>query len=150
MVSTVWQGLLFLVCFLTWYTQMFHVWDHFDHTNDVAWWKEQGWPLIKVCMRRCQEVHIAAIITIYDIHREWQVSTSTNSSQTSISTTLLSSSIPVTPLSKCLLPWVWINLNNGCPQFLTLPLTRMCTCPTSHLATVERCRERICGFWGHW
>ncbi|KAF8908099.1 glycoside hydrolase family 95 protein [Gymnopilus junonius] len=26
---------------------MFHVWDHFDHTNDVAWWKAQGWPLVK-------------------------------------------------------------------------------------------------------
>ena len=28
--------------------QMIHVWDHFDHTNDVSWWKSQGWPLIKV------------------------------------------------------------------------------------------------------
>ncbi|KAI0055966.1 hypothetical protein BV25DRAFT_1921377 [Artomyces pyxidatus] len=26
---------------------MLHVWDHFDYTGDVAWWKEQGWPLIK-------------------------------------------------------------------------------------------------------
>ncbi|KAJ6567710.1 glycoside hydrolase family 95 protein [Mycena vulgaris] len=26
---------------------MLHVWDHFDYTNDVAWWKAQGWPLIK-------------------------------------------------------------------------------------------------------
>ncbi|KAJ7040795.1 glycoside hydrolase family 95 protein [Mycena alexandri] len=26
---------------------MIHVWDHFDYTNDVAWWKAQGWPLIK-------------------------------------------------------------------------------------------------------
>ncbi|KAF9042891.1 glycoside hydrolase family 95 protein [Panaeolus papilionaceus] len=26
---------------------MFHVWDHFDHTNDVDWWKRQGYPLIK-------------------------------------------------------------------------------------------------------
>lgn len=26
---------------------MIHVWDHFDHTNDVTWWKCQGWPLIK-------------------------------------------------------------------------------------------------------
>jgi alpha-L-fucosidase 2 len=26
---------------------MIHVWDHFDHTNDVAWWKAQGWPLVK-------------------------------------------------------------------------------------------------------
>jgi alpha-L-fucosidase 2 len=26
---------------------MFHVWDHFDTTNDVAWWKAQGWPLVK-------------------------------------------------------------------------------------------------------
>ncbi|PPQ70422.1 hypothetical protein CVT24_013172 [Panaeolus cyanescens] len=26
---------------------MFHVWDHFDHTNDVAWWKKQGYPLVK-------------------------------------------------------------------------------------------------------
>ncbi|KAF8954807.1 glycoside hydrolase family 95 protein [Flammula alnicola] len=26
---------------------MFHVWDHFDHTNDVDWWKSQGWPLVK-------------------------------------------------------------------------------------------------------
>ncbi|KAF8154695.1 glycoside hydrolase family 95 protein [Crassisporium funariophilum] len=26
---------------------MFHVWDHFDHTNDVNWWKSQGWPLVK-------------------------------------------------------------------------------------------------------
>ncbi|KAJ7868836.1 glycoside hydrolase family 95 protein [Mycena leptocephala] len=25
---------------------MLHVWDHFDYTNDVAWWKAQGWPLI--------------------------------------------------------------------------------------------------------
>ncbi|KAF8811090.1 glycoside hydrolase family 95 protein [Phlegmacium glaucopus] len=24
-----------------------HVWDHFDHTNDVDWWKAQGWPLVK-------------------------------------------------------------------------------------------------------
>ncbi|KAJ7901652.1 glycoside hydrolase family 95 protein [Mycena leptocephala] len=26
---------------------MLPVWDHFDYTNDVAWWKAQGWPLIK-------------------------------------------------------------------------------------------------------
>ncbi|KAF8234511.1 glycoside hydrolase family 95 protein [Tricholoma matsutake] len=26
---------------------MIHVWDHFDYTNDVAWWKAQGWPLLK-------------------------------------------------------------------------------------------------------
>ncbi|KDQ10794.1 glycoside hydrolase family 95 protein [Botryobasidium botryosum FD-172 SS1] len=26
---------------------MIHVWDHFDHTNDVVWWKAQGWPLLK-------------------------------------------------------------------------------------------------------
>ncbi|KAH8096812.1 glycoside hydrolase family 95 protein [Cristinia sonorae] len=24
-----------------------HVWDHFDYTNDVEWWKTQGYPLIK-------------------------------------------------------------------------------------------------------
>lgn len=27
---------------------MVHVWDHFDFTNDVAWWTEQGYPLVKV------------------------------------------------------------------------------------------------------
>ncbi|KAG5642258.1 hypothetical protein DXG03_003335 [Asterophora parasitica] len=26
---------------------MMHVWDHFDYTNDVAWWRLQGWPLLK-------------------------------------------------------------------------------------------------------
>ncbi|CAE6459257.1 unnamed protein product [Rhizoctonia solani] len=26
---------------------MFHVYDHFDYTNDVAWWKAQGWPMLK-------------------------------------------------------------------------------------------------------
>ncbi|THH07152.1 hypothetical protein EW146_g9406 [Bondarzewia mesenterica] len=26
---------------------MIHVWDHFDYTGDVAWWKAQGWPLLK-------------------------------------------------------------------------------------------------------
>ncbi|KAL0958845.1 hypothetical protein HGRIS_014164 [Hohenbuehelia grisea] len=26
---------------------MFHVWDHFEFTNDVTWWRTQGWPLIK-------------------------------------------------------------------------------------------------------
>jgi alpha-L-fucosidase 2 len=26
---------------------MVHVWDHVDYTNDVAWWKAQGWPLLK-------------------------------------------------------------------------------------------------------
>ncbi|EJD08446.1 glycoside hydrolase family 95 protein [Fomitiporia mediterranea MF3/22] len=26
---------------------MIHVWDHFDFTNDVAWWKAQGYPLVK-------------------------------------------------------------------------------------------------------
>ncbi|KAL5504959.1 hypothetical protein ACEPAH_7622 [Sanghuangporus vaninii] len=26
---------------------MIHVWDHFDYTNDVAWWKAQGYPLLK-------------------------------------------------------------------------------------------------------
>ncbi|THU90400.1 glycoside hydrolase family 95 protein [Dendrothele bispora CBS 962.96] len=26
---------------------MIHVWDHFDYTNDVDWWKAQGWPLMK-------------------------------------------------------------------------------------------------------
>jgi hypothetical protein len=29
-------------------SQMIHVWDHFDYTNDVGWWKAQGWPLLKV------------------------------------------------------------------------------------------------------
>lgn len=27
---------------------MDHVWDHFDYTNDLDWWKSQGWPLVKV------------------------------------------------------------------------------------------------------
>jgi alpha-L-fucosidase 2 len=27
---------------------MLHVWDHFDYTNDVAWFKQTGWPLLKV------------------------------------------------------------------------------------------------------
>ncbi|KAH7920127.1 glycoside hydrolase family 95 protein [Leucogyrophana mollusca] len=26
---------------------MIHAWDHFDYTNDVQWWKSQGWPLVK-------------------------------------------------------------------------------------------------------
>ncbi|TFK37018.1 Six-hairpin glycosidase-like protein [Crucibulum laeve] len=26
---------------------MIHVWDHFDYTNDLAWFKSQGWPLLK-------------------------------------------------------------------------------------------------------
>ncbi|KAH7337881.1 glycoside hydrolase family 95 protein [Rhizoctonia solani] len=26
---------------------MFHVYDHFDYTNDVLWWKRHGWPLLK-------------------------------------------------------------------------------------------------------
>ncbi|KAK7040767.1 hypothetical protein VNI00_009673 [Paramarasmius palmivorus] len=26
---------------------MMHVWDHFDFTNDVQWFKAQGWPLLK-------------------------------------------------------------------------------------------------------
>ncbi|KAL4063679.1 glycoside hydrolase family 95 protein, partial [Scleroderma citrinum] len=26
---------------------MIHVWDHFDHTNNVQWWRRQGWPLLK-------------------------------------------------------------------------------------------------------
>ncbi|KAF7313804.1 Glycoside hydrolase family 95 protein [Mycena chlorophos] len=26
---------------------MIHVWDHFDYTNDITWWKSQGWPLVK-------------------------------------------------------------------------------------------------------
>lgn len=26
---------------------MVHVWDHFDFTNDIAWWKTQGYPLLK-------------------------------------------------------------------------------------------------------
>ncbi|CAE6463560.1 unnamed protein product [Rhizoctonia solani] len=26
---------------------MMHVYDHLDYTNDVAWWKRQGWPLLK-------------------------------------------------------------------------------------------------------
>uniref|UniRef100_D8QJY6 Glycoside hydrolase family 95 protein n=1 Tax=Schizophyllum commune (strain H4-8 / FGSC 9210) TaxID=578458 RepID=D8QJY6_SCHCM len=26
---------------------MMHVWDHFEYTNDVDWWKAQGYPLLK-------------------------------------------------------------------------------------------------------
>ncbi|KAF8582540.1 glycoside hydrolase family 95 protein [Ramaria rubella] len=26
---------------------MGHIWDHFDYTNDISWWKSQGWPLLK-------------------------------------------------------------------------------------------------------
>lgn len=26
---------------------MIHVWDHFDFTNDIQWFKSQGWPLLK-------------------------------------------------------------------------------------------------------
>ncbi|KAI0030348.1 glycoside hydrolase family 95 protein [Vararia minispora EC-137] len=26
---------------------MVHVWDHFDFTHDITWWKTQGWPLLK-------------------------------------------------------------------------------------------------------
>ncbi|TFY83133.1 hypothetical protein EWM64_g878, partial [Hericium alpestre] len=27
--------------------QMIHVWDHFDYTHDVDWWKAQGWALLR-------------------------------------------------------------------------------------------------------
>lgn len=27
---------------------MMHVYDHFSYTNDVQWWKTQGYPLLKV------------------------------------------------------------------------------------------------------
>lgn len=27
---------------------MIHAWDHFDYTNDLQWWKSQGYPLVKV------------------------------------------------------------------------------------------------------
>ncbi|KAH0828626.1 glycoside hydrolase family 95 protein [Lanmaoa asiatica] len=27
--------------------RMVHAWDHFDYTNDVQWWKSQGYPLVK-------------------------------------------------------------------------------------------------------
>ncbi|KAG8714504.1 hypothetical protein FRC09_017542 [Ceratobasidium sp. 395] len=26
---------------------MLHLYDHFDYTNDVAWWRAQAWPLVK-------------------------------------------------------------------------------------------------------
>ncbi|KXN85657.1 putative alpha-fucosidase A [Leucoagaricus sp. SymC.cos] len=26
---------------------MSHVWDHFDYTNDLPWWRSTGWPLLK-------------------------------------------------------------------------------------------------------
>ncbi|CAE6497238.1 unnamed protein product [Rhizoctonia solani] len=26
---------------------MIHAYDHFDYTNDVTWWRAQGWPLVK-------------------------------------------------------------------------------------------------------
>ncbi|KAG6376718.1 glycoside hydrolase family 95 protein [Boletus reticuloceps] len=26
---------------------MIHAWDHFDYTNDIQWWKSQGYPLLK-------------------------------------------------------------------------------------------------------
>ncbi|CAJ2507102.1 Uu.00g082880.m01.CDS01 [Anthostomella pinea] len=26
---------------------MQHVWDHFDYSQDVDWWQQQGWPLLK-------------------------------------------------------------------------------------------------------
>ncbi|KAI6157265.1 glycoside hydrolase family 95 protein [Pisolithus tinctorius] len=26
---------------------MIHIWDHLDYTNDVKWWRRQGWPLLK-------------------------------------------------------------------------------------------------------
>ncbi|KEP45114.1 glycoside hydrolase family 95 protein [Rhizoctonia solani 123E] len=27
--------------------KMMHIYDHLDYTNDVSWWKRQGWPLLK-------------------------------------------------------------------------------------------------------
>ena len=33
---------------------MLHVWDHFDYTQDVAWWKAQGYPLLKVRVGRSE------------------------------------------------------------------------------------------------
>ncbi|KAF8590641.1 glycoside hydrolase family 95 protein [Ramaria rubella] len=30
-----------------WAELMIHLWDHFDYTNDVSWWKSQAWPLLK-------------------------------------------------------------------------------------------------------
>ena len=34
--------------------KMLHVWDHFDYTNDVKWWRSTGWPLLKVSHVRHQ------------------------------------------------------------------------------------------------
>ncbi|KXN85658.1 putative alpha-fucosidase A [Leucoagaricus sp. SymC.cos] len=37
---------------------MLHVWDHFDYTNDVAWFKAVGWPLL----RGVAEFHLDNVI----------------------------------------------------------------------------------------
>ncbi|KAL6297766.1 Six-hairpin glycosidase-like protein [Sparassis latifolia] len=29
------------------YPGMIHVWDHFDYTNNITWFRSQGWPLLK-------------------------------------------------------------------------------------------------------
>ena len=41
---------------------MIHAWDHFDYTNDVAWWKDQGWPLVKVPSR---PAHIRGYLQVF-------------------------------------------------------------------------------------
>ncbi|KAL1738132.1 Six-hairpin glycosidase-like protein, partial [Schizophyllum fasciatum] len=37
---------------------MLHVWDHYDYTNDVGWWKSQGYPLLK----GAAQFHLAKLV----------------------------------------------------------------------------------------
>ncbi|CCM03449.1 uncharacterized protein FIBRA_05582 [Fibroporia radiculosa] len=41
---------------------MIHVWDHFDYTNNITWFREQGWPLLK----SVAEFHLDKLIP--DLH----------------------------------------------------------------------------------
>jgi hypothetical protein len=65
--------------------QMIHVWDHFDHTNDVTWWKSQGWPLIKVL--NFTNIQASKRSQVYCLYRVSQAFTLINLSLISTSTT---------------------------------------------------------------
>lgn len=82
---------------------MMHVWDHFDYTNDVEWWKRQGWPLLKV-LHNEHDLRLSSD-ELRSGSRERPVSIWIDLSRTDISTTL---------------NWLWLHATR--PNNNPLPL----------------------------
>ena len=124
--------------------QMFHVWDHFDFTQDREWFKSQGWPLLKVRMG------LLTIVKREDLTLDLKSAAQFHLQKLVPDERFNDSTLVVVPCNSP--EHVPISLGTSGMIFDSLGMSltrndRLCPRAASHLAAIQRPREGLPVLW---